>query len=189
MKERVSIVHAVVADEAVAALLALINHGDCIIRVHILEHKELVPKQVHLKYRLLRGHGLYGEALAADDLELLVRLVRNCGESRTGVSLQRALSETLLKTGLVSADLALYRGNAGINRCVHVARKFACPVIHAVVVDGDLGEEAAALNAESNVSIGLGLEEPVELSYLSYRIGPQILGGLHLFLGKSELHL
>ena len=32
MKERVSIVHAVVADEAVAALLALINHGDCIIR-------------------------------------------------------------------------------------------------------------------------------------------------------------
>ena len=52
-----------------------------------------------------------------------------------------------------------------------------------------IGEEAAALNAESNVSIGLGLEEPVELSYLSYRIGSQILGGLHLFLGKSELHL
>ena len=74
MKERVSIVHAVVADEAVAALLALINHGDCIIRVHILEHKELVPKQVHLKYRLLRGHGLYGAALAAYDLELFVRL-------------------------------------------------------------------------------------------------------------------
>ena len=43
MKERVSIVHAVVADEAVAALLALIDNGDRVIRVHILEHKELVP--------------------------------------------------------------------------------------------------------------------------------------------------
>ena len=53
-KERVSIVHAVIADKAVAALLALIDNGDRVIRVHILEHKELVPKQVHLKYRLLR---------------------------------------------------------------------------------------------------------------------------------------
>lgn len=84
MKERVSIVHAIVADKAVAALLALIDHGDCVIRVHILEHEKLVPKQIHLKYRLFRGHGLYGEALAADDLELLVRLVRNCGKGRPG---------------------------------------------------------------------------------------------------------
>ena len=36
MKERVSIVHAVVADKAVAALLALIDNGDRVIRVHIL---------------------------------------------------------------------------------------------------------------------------------------------------------
>ena len=56
-------------------------------------------------------------------------------------------------------------------------------------MDGNLSKEAAALNAEGNIRIGLGLEEPVELTYLSYRIGSQILGGLHLFLGKSELHL
>ena len=53
-KERDSIVHAVVADKAVAALLALIDNGNRVIRVHILEDEKLVTQQIHLKYRLFR---------------------------------------------------------------------------------------------------------------------------------------
>ena len=54
MKERFSVVHTVVADKAVAALLTLINHRYRIVRVHILEDEKLVTQQIHLKYRLFR---------------------------------------------------------------------------------------------------------------------------------------
>ena len=89
---------------------------------------------------------------------------------------------------LVSAYLALNGRYAGVNRGVHVVRQFACPIVQAVVMDRDLGEEAPALNAEGDLGFGLGLEQTVELADLLCGIGSQILGGIHLLLGKSELH-
>ena len=97
-------------------------------------------------------------------------------------------AKLLGKAGLVSADLALDGGDTGVHRGIHVVGKFACTVEHAVCVDGNLCKETAALKAESNISLGFVLEKPVKLADLLYSIGTQFLGGIHSFLGKSELH-
>ena len=146
-------------------------------------------KQIHLQYRFLGRHGLYGESLAADDFELLILILLSGRIGGFDLTLQSSFPQPLRKTGLVLADLPLNCGNAGIDGGVHVVGKFACPVIKAVVFDGDLGKEAASLGAEGQICIALGLKKPVKLAHLALGIGSQVCGGIHLLLGKSELHL
>ena len=68
---RLLFVEPVVADQAVAAVLALVNDGDRILCVHVAEDEELMPQQIHLQDGLLHAHGLDRETLAAHDLEFL----------------------------------------------------------------------------------------------------------------------
>ena len=59
-----------VFDQAVAAVVALIDHGEAAIGLFIAEGEEIMLQQVHLQDGLLAGHGLDVKALGADDLEL-----------------------------------------------------------------------------------------------------------------------
>ena len=146
-------------------------------------------EQIHLQYRFLGRHGLDGETLAADDLELFILILLSRRIGGFDLTLQSSFPQPLLKTRLVFADLPLNCGNAGIDGGVHVVCKFACPVIQAVVLDGDLGKKSASFGAEGQIRVALALKEAVELADLALGIGSQFLGGTHLFLGKSELHM
>ena len=148
-----------------------------------------MPQQVHLEDGLLGRHGLDGKALVADDLEFFLRLVLSGGIGRHGRTLQRPFPEPFLKAGLVPADLALNGRHTGVHRSIHVVRKFACPVEHTVVTNGDLRQETAPLQTEGDIGIGLALKELVQLANLLHGIGPQVLRRIHPFLGESELHL
>ena len=55
-------------------------------------------------------------------------------------------------------------------------------------MDGDLSQEASALDAEGDKGLRFVLEELVQLADLSGGVGPQILRRIHPLFGESELH-
>ena len=93
--------------QAVAAVLAAVDDADDVVGVAV--NKEVVIQQVHLQNRLIRAHGLDGDALGAHDLELgLLADIELGGDAGD----QGLLAQALGKTGLVLADLAV-NGGAG----------------------------------------------------------------------------
>jgi hypothetical protein len=58
----------------------------------------------------------------------------------------------------------------------------------AVVLDRDLGREAAALRAEGDVCLAFGAEEPVDLADLFLRVRTQGIGRGHFLFDERELH-
>ena len=146
-------------------------------------------EQVHLQDRFLDAHGLDGEALAAHDLERtgLDRVVRG-DVLRLHLALKRALAQLFGQAGLVLADLALDRRHGGVDGGVHIARRLVGAEERAVVLDRDLGREAAALRAEGDVCLAFGAEEPVDLADLFLRVRTQGIGRGHFLFDERELH-
>ena len=144
-----------------------------------------MPQQVHLQNGLVGGHGLDGEALGADDVEVVVlhhvEFGGHGGHQRVG-------PQVLGQAGLVLADLALDRRHGGVDGGIHVARRLVGTEERAVVLDRDLGREAAALRAEGDVCLAFGAEEPVDLADLFLRVRTQGIGRGHFLFDERELH-
>lgn len=178
-----------VGDEAVAAVFAPVNDRHGAVGRNIAKDEERVLEQVHLQDRFLDAHGLDGEALAAHDLERagLDRVVRG-NVLRLHLALEGAIAQLFGQAGLVLADLAYDRRHGGIDGGVHVARRLVGAEERAVVLDRDLGREAAALRAEGDVCLAFGAEEPVDLADLFLRVRTQGIGRGHFLFNERELH-
>ena len=90
-------------------------HG---VRLDIAEHIEGVPQQVHLQNGLVGGHGLDGEALGADDVEVVVlhhvEFGGHGGHQRVG-------PQVLGQAGLVLADAAVDEADGLVDGAAHIA--------------------------------------------------------------------
>ena len=56
-----------IIDDAVAAVVSLVNHSEASAIVFVTEGEEAMLQQVHLQHRLVPGHGLEVELLDTDD--------------------------------------------------------------------------------------------------------------------------
>ena len=65
--------------------MALIDHGKRAAVLLVAEREERMIQQVHLQNGLVAGHGLHGEGLGADQVELaLLRLLGSKGGNGLG---------------------------------------------------------------------------------------------------------
>ena len=105
----------VVGYEAVAAVLAAVDHGECVALIRVAEHKELVLQQVHLQDRLVDAHGGDVELLVADDLELLLAGV-DTGEEEFQIVRNKkfyiapmSVDEAILQMNLLEHEFFVFR--------------------------------------------------------------------------------
>ena len=136
-------------------------YGEGAVGVGVLEGEEGVIHQVHLEHRLLHRHQLDGEALGADDPELLLFLPLG-GEGghllhihRTG---EGVLAQTLLQPGLVLAQLPLHGGDRGVDGGKHVGGALGHTDDGAAGADGQLHVVAALLHAEDHGGLRIRLK-------------------------------
>ena len=186
----VSVVDIGGGDEAVAALLTLVNNGEAVLVLLVEEGEELMLQKVHLQDGLLGSHGLEGEALGANNAEIVALVILLFGNVfGLDVPLKGALAELLFKTGLVLAYLTLDGSHRGIDGGVHIACQLACAEIHTVVVQRDFDSAAATLGGEGDGGFAFPFEELVQLANLLFGVGDHLAIDLQLAFDKVILHI
>ena len=171
-------------DQTVTACRTLVNNGVDIVVVGVAEEVELVVKQVHLQDSLVHAHRLYVEALAAYYIEILlgqcVLLLCHLVEC--------TLTQALLQTGLMLADLALDAADGAVYGSIHISRRFLGAHDQTDLTHRDLDRLLAAQLAECNRGIGILLEVAIQLFDLTQCILTQLVLDLDFSLDDSELH-
>ena len=118
------------------AVLAVVDNGDTVI-IAVAEYIEIVIQQVHLQNSFLWAHGLHGEALGPDDVEL--RFLRH-GEVIHGNGGEGIGPQALGQPGLVFQNLPLNIADGGVNGTAHIPIRFCGlrPEESGTIPDGDL---------------------------------------------------
>ena len=155
-----------------------------IVIVGVAEEVELVVKQVHLQDSLVHAHRLYVEALAAYYIEILLG---QCGLLLCHL-VECTLTQALLQTGLMLADLALDTADGTVYGSIHISRRFLGADNQTNLTHRDLDRLLAAQLAECNRGIRILLEVAIQLLYLTQCVLTQLVLDLDFSFDDSELH-
>ena len=176
-----------VGNQTIAAVLSLIDNGEGIFILLILEYEELVVKKIHLENCFLNGHWFDGEALGAHYFEFRFFLGLH-GNCRYKFPFKCAFAYTLFKAGLVLADLTLNGSNCRVDGGEHIAGALTDAEEHTVGLYGKFNDTAVLLYGEGNVSSGLVLEKAVQLANFFLGILLDAVADVDLLFGVNELH-
>ena len=158
-------------DQTVTACRTLVNNGVDIVVVGVAEEVELVVKQVHLQDSLVHAHRLYVEALAAYYIEILLG---QCGLLLCHL-VECTLTQALLQTGLMLADLALDTADGTVYGSIHISRRFLGADNQTNLTHRDLDRLLAAQLTECNRGIRILLEVAIQLLYLTQCVLTQLV--------------
>ena len=176
-----------VGNQAVAAVFSLVDNGEGIFILLILEYEELVVKKIHLENCLFNGHGLDGKALGAHYFEFRFFLGLD-GNHGGKILIKGAFADTLFKTGLVLANLTLNGSNGRVDGGEHIAGALADAEEHTVGLYGKLNDAAVLFYGKGNVSGGLVLEKTVQFANFLLGILLDAVADIDLLFGVNELH-